>query len=98
MMANRYGFYAWSRAVKRQTVVLLFLAVFGPLAAFANCTDPAGSEGDIIYNGEYQITQFCDGTDWWSMQGTEAPLPSCATGDGIVMTSAGWACSPGGPP
>jgi len=67
--------------------------------ALADCTDPPASEGKTLYNANSKTMQFCDGTDWWSMKGVVPDLPSCAEGDGIVMTSAGfWDCSPGGPP
>ena len=83
----------------RLLLAALFLAVLSPTLARADCTDPVRPEGAILYNRDSKTVQFCDGADWWSMKGAEADLPSCAVGDGIVMTSAGyWACSPGGPP
>jgi hypothetical protein len=83
----------------RLLVAFLFLVALVPLAARADCSSPTAIEGDTLYNSAHGTMQFCDGADWWSMKGVAANLPSCAVGDGIVMTSAGhWACSSGGPP
>ena len=67
--------------------------------ALAACSNPSGVAGDILYNSAHRTLQFCDDADWWAMKGYAAVLPSCAIGDGIIMSSAGhWECSSGGPP
>ena len=38
-----------------------------PLPAFAACSNPSGTEGEIAYNSTYHVTQFCDGSSWISM-------------------------------
>jgi len=38
-------------------------------AALAACADPVGNEGEFIYNQDYNIMQFCNGTDWVGMAG-----------------------------
>jgi hypothetical protein len=38
-----------------------------PAMSFAACSNPAGNEADIMYNGDYHIPQFCDGTNWMQM-------------------------------
>jgi hypothetical protein len=38
-------------------------------AARAACSNPTGSEHDIVYNQSYHIYQFCNGTNWKSMGG-----------------------------
>src|SRR5262249_13385579 len=46
---------------------LLVITAFGCLAAGpagANCTNPAGTEADIIYNQDYHTYQFCNGSTW----------------------------------
>jgi Concanavalin A-like lectin/glucanases superfamily len=35
-----------------------------PGAGGAGCSNPAGSEGDTIYNKDYYALQYCDGTNW----------------------------------
>jgi len=83
----------------RLLLAALFLAVLTPALARADCTDPVRPEGSILYNADFKTVQFCDGSAWWSMKGIQEILPSCAAGDGIVMSSAGsWACAPGEPP
>jgi hypothetical protein len=37
--------------------------------AHADCTDPAGVEGDQTYNLTFKAMVFCDGTNWFSMKG-----------------------------
>jgi len=44
---------------------LLFAALFlAAVPARAACTNPAGSEKDIMYNNDYHTYQFCNGTSW----------------------------------
>jgi hypothetical protein len=68
---------------------IYFLIVFCLLAtisnrAFADCTNPAKSEGFIIYNKDHKVAQFCNGTDWIGMAGGTT---SIMTGDTMVE---GW--------
>ena len=37
--------------------------------AYADCTNPAGTEGQQIYNTTYNAMQFCNGTNWVAMTG-----------------------------
>ena len=51
---------------------MVALSVAACLAAgpvYAACSNPAGNEGDIIYNGDYHTYQFCDGTNWYAIGG-----------------------------
>ncbi len=34
------------------------------VAALYGCTNPAGQEGDLIYNGAKNVLQYCDGPNW----------------------------------
>jgi hypothetical protein len=85
---------------KRLFALILLVSIAGTALspALADCIGPAAVEGKIIYNAGHKTMQFCDGTDWWAMKGVAVDLPSCAEGDGIVMSSAGWDCTPGGSP
>jgi len=38
-------------------------------AAYAACSSPAGAEGEMIYNDDFNVLQFCDGTNWVGMSG-----------------------------
>ena len=40
-----------------------------PSYAYADCTNPAGTEGQQIYNADHSTMQFCDGTNWIAMTG-----------------------------
>ena len=51
--------------------------LFLPAPAHADCTDPAGKEGEIRFNNAYLVFQGCNGTDWVAFHD-----PSCAAGDG----------------
>lgn len=51
--------------------ILLTCLAAGPV--YAACTNPTGSERDLIYNGDYRTYQFCDGTNWVAAGGTTAP-------------------------
>lgn len=81
------------------SIILFVFVLIIPAVGYADCANPPGVEGDQLYNADHKDMQFCDGTQWWSMKGHTASLPTCAEGDGIVMTSAGyWDCSPGESP
>lgn len=46
-----------------------WLALTTPQSALAACTGPAADEGNMIYNDDYNVMQFCNGTDWIGMAG-----------------------------
>ena len=37
--------------------------------ALAACASPVGNEGEMIYNDDFNVAQFCNGTSWVSMSG-----------------------------
>ena len=45
-------------------LLILALVAAMPHKAFAACTTPTGAAGDIIYNGTYNVLQYCNGTNW----------------------------------
>lgn len=46
------------------------VVLFSLLASAAHaCSGPAGSEGEIIYNLDHKVVQFCNGTAWVGMGG-----------------------------
>lgn len=51
------------------SIPLFFIIVFFNFSVLADCSDPAGKEGEQIYNGQYKTMQFCDGATWWNMKG-----------------------------
>ncbi len=94
MMANRYRLEAWHFKVKRTLLAAIFLTIFAPATARADCANPSGTAGVIAYNIDYQTMQFCDGTTWWDMKAANSGLPACADGDTIVYNSGSWICQP----
>lgn len=49
---------------------LLGLALFTAApAALAACVSPVGAEGDMIYNADNKVMQYCDNTNWIGMAG-----------------------------
>jgi hypothetical protein len=76
--------------------ILLFLFFFlishfsFQTSAYAACSSPAGSAGHVIYNKDYHVPTYCDGTNWKPMGpagagGTGCPVPSMPV-SGLV----GW--------
>lgn len=49
--------------------------------ASTGCTSPAGSKGDIIYNADHAVMQYCDAADNWRSMGPIGGPPgaSCDT-------------------
>src|SRR5207237_5875613 len=56
-----------------QPFLLAMLVVTLPGHARAGCSNPAANEGDFIYNGDFHVMQFCNGTAWFSMGGGSGP-------------------------
>jgi len=57
--------YVWAFA-------LGLCVVMSPGIARAACTSPTGAAGDMIYNTDHNVMQFCDGTNWIGMAGAAA--------------------------
>lgn len=49
--------------------LLICLLSFTSHTAYAACASPTGNEGDVLYNTDFKVVQFCDGTNWISMSG-----------------------------
>ncbi len=54
---------------KISMLVMAFGLIGFSSAAHAACSNPAGVEGEQIYNDDNNVMQFCDGTDWTAMKG-----------------------------
>jgi hypothetical protein len=81
--------------LKRLGLLLCVLACFSAGAVYANCTNPAGVERDIVYNNDYHTYQFCNGTNWMPFGAISgAPNRSVVSGwpDAIVcnVTNPSW--------
>ena len=50
--------------MKRAFTLLVLPVLFCAAPAFAQCASPAASEGDIIYNTNYKVHQYCNGSAW----------------------------------
>jgi hypothetical protein len=65
------------------------LAVLLPATVQAACTDPAGDEGDLVYNQGWRIAQYCDGTNWQAAMKAAAPRTGDCTdpvrGEGAII-------------
>jgi hypothetical protein len=44
-------------------ILLAYLVAAGPVYA-GTCSNPAGKEADIQYNGDFHTYQFCNGSNW----------------------------------
>ena len=53
---------------------VIALIVFAP-PANAACSGPLGNAGDIVFNSDYHIMQYCDNTNWITM-GASKPFSS----------------------
>lgn len=51
--------------------------------AHAACSNPTGTEGQVIYNGDHKVMQFCNGTAWIGMAGGST---SIMTGDTMALS------------
>lgn len=80
----------------RASGFVFIIVALMPVKAGADCANPAMPTGTIFYNSDFETMQYCGRDDTWiTFDGIGI---GCNTGDGIVMSSSGWTCSPGGPP
>ena len=85
-------------------VYFAFLAVCVFLSAapvYAACTNPAGEEGQVVYNSTHKVMQFCDGTNWQAMgcQGNSSTFfntSNCSDGEALAydLASEKFICPP----
>lgn len=67
--------------------VLAFALCLISIPALANCADPLGIEGDLVYNADCKVPQFCNGAIWIAL----SDQSQCATGGGyFVLTNGTW--------
>jgi hypothetical protein len=70
--------------VKRRTAFLLFcLLVFAfwfPASGYAACTSPTGTAGNLIYDGNAHVPEYCNGVSWVVM----APTINLPPTNGLV--------------
>jgi hypothetical protein len=45
-------------------IIIVLIAVFTPPARAGTCSSPSGNEGDMIYNSDYHVMQYCNGIKW----------------------------------
>lgn len=50
--------------IKSLSLLIFSSAILFTNVAFAACTSPTGSEGDVIYSAAAKQLQFCNGTTW----------------------------------
>jgi hypothetical protein len=60
--------------MKWPALVIITLLLLAPGPAEADCTTPAKAAGEIIYNADHRLLQYCDGADWISFP-ARAPQP-----------------------
>lgn len=57
--------------------------------AHAACTLPDGIGGDLVYNSDHYVLQYCNGTDWIGLGGTMGGGPGVTDGDKGDITVSG---------
>lgn len=81
------------RIVHLAAIIILALV---PNEVFAQCSSPNGQAGDIVYNSDYAMMQFCNGSKWIAMTGggldTLSGL-SCASGQVAKWDGSNWICA-----
>ena len=62
--------------------VLLIITVSGAaLPARAACVSPAEAEGTVLYNEDFKVFQYCNGTDWIAMHAPGSGTGGCTGPD-----------------
>jgi hypothetical protein len=61
------------RRLARVAIVAVALCLYGHSPAIAACSGPTGNAADIIYNNDFAVMQYCNGTSWVAMGPQLAP-------------------------
>ncbi len=77
MVAHR----AVVRGFGKMAVLGLFALGFYTAPAFAACVNPVGDHGDMLYNRDHTVMQYCNGSDWISMDASRASAAADNLGD-----------------
>lgn len=56
---------------------------FLPSLSYADCSNPAGVESEIVYNTSFLTTQYCDGTNWIAMHQPGSGSGGCSSPAGV---------------
>lgn len=48
----------------RKIIAVVSILFLGIGSARADCSDPFGAEGHMVYNGTHKVMQFCNGDEW----------------------------------
>lgn len=66
--------------LRKFSILAAWVVVFlWPLHALAACSNPSGSEGQYIYNADYHVMQYCNGTRWRAMGANPGTTPDVTT-------------------
>ena len=60
-------------------LAVLLAVLFSPGAARAACSNPAGNAGNMIYNNDHHVMQYCDTTNWIGMGPNGAGGAGCSS-------------------
>jgi len=88
------------RAIKAgATTVLQSLALLALMtgAAAAGCVNPTGVEAALVYNNDYHLLQFCNGTDWMAVGPvSSSPVATPSHAGYFALTATSWTGDLGG--
>jgi hypothetical protein len=71
--------------IKSLNLLMFSFAILLTNVAFAACSSPTGSEGDVIYSAAAKQLQFCNGTTWVN---TGATVQAVGGGGGATFAGA----------
>lgn len=68
--AKQNSFFPLLQRAFHVACLAIFVFCALPSTAFAACASPTGTAGQIIYNADHAMPQYCDGTNWIGFGGT----------------------------
>ena len=64
-----------------RAIFLISILVGAALPARAACVSPSEAEGTLLYNADFKVFQYCDGTDWVAMHPFGSGSGGCTVPD-----------------
>jgi hypothetical protein len=86
------------RCITTALLLVFFLTagnLFSAVPAYAGCGNPAGNEGDMIYNSAYHAMQYCNGSTWETIGKGTTIVGNCTGGCTTPNTSGYFVLSHG---